>query len=103
MNHRLKEIRTSRGLSQRDLAKITGISQSYITAIERNVRDMDLRLIGIFAKALECKPYELLPLEWQPHITEEDLKLLNAIKSFTANKENEEQAQNTQTQKENER
>ena len=33
---RLKEIRTAKGLSQYRLAKITGITQTYISKMERN-------------------------------------------------------------------
>jgi transcriptional regulator with XRE-family HTH domain len=103
MGHRLKEIRIERGLSQRELAKKTGLSQSYITAIERNVRDMDLRLIELFAKALNCKPYELLPVEWQPQVSEADLQLLRAIKTLATDKKETETSKDSKVQKENQR
>lgn len=100
---RIKDVRIKKGISQKELAERTGITQASISYIEAGKRPIDLDLLSDIAKILDCKPYELLPLDWQPQVSEEDLKLLNAIKSFTANKENEEKAQNPQKQNENER
>lgn len=104
MEHRLKFLREKKGLTQKQLSQISGISQSHIAGIERNVRTMDLRLMGIFSKALGCEPYELLPQEWQPQqISDADLELLRAIKTLAKDKTNAEETQNPVKQKENNR
>lgn len=103
MQHRLKFLREKKGLTQKQLSQISGISQSHIAGIERNVRTMDLRLMGIFSKALGCEPYELLPQEWQPQVSEADLQLLRAIKSLATDKKETETPKDSKTQKENQR
>lgn len=49
---RVKQVRLSKGLSQGDLAKILGVHPSYISSIERGVRNMSLKNIERLAKAL---------------------------------------------------
>ena len=56
----LKMLREQQGLTQADLAKITGISQSNISALESNVRQMGRERAIIFAKALIVHPAVLL-------------------------------------------
>jgi len=53
---KLKEIRTKRGLSQRDLAKIIGKKQPYIAFIEAGelAEGTALSTIMAFNKALGC-------------------------------------------------
>lgn len=56
----LKMIRELQELTQADLAKITGISQSNISALESNARQMGRERAIIFAKALKVHPSVLL-------------------------------------------
>ena len=49
---RAKEIRLKKGMSQGDLAKILGVHPTYISGIERGVRNMALKNIERLAKAL---------------------------------------------------
>jgi putative transcriptional regulator len=92
MENRLKELRKAKKLTQEQLAKIVGISQSYISDIEKGVRDMDFTLAERFAKALNIKPYELMPLEWQPQpVTPAEQQILDMIRKTTA-------ADNSQTE-----
>ncbi|MDD4989350.1 MAG: helix-turn-helix transcriptional regulator [Candidatus Pacebacteria bacterium] len=49
---RVKEIRLKKDMSQGDLAKILGVHPTYISGIERGVRNMALRNIEKLAKAL---------------------------------------------------
>jgi transcriptional regulator with XRE-family HTH domain len=56
----LKILREKQGLTQGDLAKITGISQSNISALESNNRQMGRDRAIVFAKALKVHPAVLL-------------------------------------------
>lgn len=56
----LKMVRELQELTQSDLAKITGISQSNISALESNVRQMGRERAIVFAKALKVHPSVLL-------------------------------------------
>lgn len=56
----LKMIRELQDLTQAELAKITGISQSNISALESNARQMGRERAIIFAKALKVHPAVLL-------------------------------------------
>lgn len=104
MQNRIREIRLKKGMSQKDLPDFIGITQAQVARIETGKRSFNFDFLPVLAKALGCKPYELLPLEWQPAtISDADLQLLKAVKTYNENKENEEKAKNSQTQKENER
>lgn len=49
---RAKELRLKKEMSQGDLAKILGVHPTYISGIERGVRNMALKNIERLAKAL---------------------------------------------------
>ena len=49
---KVKKIRLEKGMSQGDLAKILGLHPTYISGIERGVRNMSLKNIEKLAKAL---------------------------------------------------
>lgn len=66
IKNRLKELRQKSGLTLDELALRAGTSQPQIFRLERGERDMSLEWIDRLAKALHCRPYELLPEEWQP-------------------------------------
>ena len=57
---KVKEIRTAKNMSQGDLAKILGVHPTYISGIERGMRNMALKNIEKLAKALGVKIDELL-------------------------------------------
>ena len=56
----LKMIRELQGLSQNDLVKLTGISQSNISALENDATHMGRERALIFAKVLHVHPSVLL-------------------------------------------
>ena len=56
----LKMIRELQGLSQNDLAKLTGINQANISSIENNARKMGRERAMTLAKALHVHPSVLL-------------------------------------------
>jgi len=56
----LKMLRTLQHLSQNELAEITGISQSNISALEKGSRQMGRERALVLAKALRVHPAVLL-------------------------------------------
>ena len=56
----LKMLRELQGLSQNELAKLTGISQSNLSALESNARQMGRERALTLAKALHVHPAVLL-------------------------------------------
>ncbi|HQU91084.1 MAG TPA: helix-turn-helix transcriptional regulator [Pyrinomonadaceae bacterium] len=57
---RIRTLRTDRGLSQEQLAELTGFHRTYIGMIERGERNLSLSNIGVFAKVFEMSVSELL-------------------------------------------
>ncbi len=60
MVKRLRELRAKRGLSQRDLADLSGVSREYIARIELGQHDPTLSTLEKLAKALGVKVSRLL-------------------------------------------
>lgn len=56
----LKRIRIERGLSQEKLAEIVDLHRTYISGIERGMRNVSLRNIEKIAEALDVGVVELL-------------------------------------------
>lgn len=57
---KVKEIRLKKAMSQSDLAKNLGVHPTYISGIERGVRNMALKNIERLAKALNVRIEELI-------------------------------------------
>jgi len=57
---RVKEIRLQKNMSQADLAKVLGLHPTYISGIERGVRNMALKNIEKLAKALRVPIADLM-------------------------------------------
>ena len=49
---KLKEVRLKKGLSQGDVARILGVHRSYVSGLERGVRNPSLLTVQKVAKAL---------------------------------------------------
>ncbi|MEK6614572.1 MAG: helix-turn-helix transcriptional regulator [Bacteroidota bacterium] len=56
----IKKLRESKKLSQEELADLGGFDRTYISLVERGKRNLSLKNICRFAKALNVKPYELI-------------------------------------------
>ena len=56
---RIKTLRKERGLSQEDLAELSGLDRTYISGIERGLRNVALRNIETLAQALEVSISDL--------------------------------------------
>ena len=58
-------IRELQGLSQNELAELTGISQSTISAIENDRVQLGVERAKVLAKALKCHPAVLVFPGWE--------------------------------------
>ena len=56
---RIKVLRKARGLSQEDLAELSNLDRTYISGIERGLRNVALRNIESLAQALQVSISEL--------------------------------------------
>ncbi|HEX6278627.1 MAG TPA: helix-turn-helix transcriptional regulator, partial [Pyrinomonadaceae bacterium] len=61
---RIRTLRTDRGLSQEQLAELTGFHRTYIGMIERGERNLSLSNIGMFAKVFEMSVSQLMDFTW---------------------------------------
>lgn len=53
LGQRVRELRKSKGLSQEQLAHLSGLSRQYITDVERGARNIAIVNVEKIAKALE--------------------------------------------------
>lgn len=60
---KIKEIRSEKGLTQKELSKLSGVSSSYIGDLERNEKIPSIVTICRIAKALEVDVKELFTYE----------------------------------------
>jgi transcriptional regulator with XRE-family HTH domain len=58
---RVRELRTSRGLSQERLAELSGLHRTYISSLERGQRNVSVENLGALAQALDITIAELFP------------------------------------------
>jgi transcriptional regulator with XRE-family HTH domain len=58
---RVREIRVKRGLSQEELAHRAGLDRSYMSGIERGIRNVTVLKLQAVARALKVSLRELLP------------------------------------------
>jgi transcriptional regulator with XRE-family HTH domain len=56
----IKRLRKERGMSQEDLAFESGLHRTYISGIERGIRNVGLDNVGVLAKALGVDPWETI-------------------------------------------
>ena len=56
----LKRFRTDKGWSQEDLAAETGLDRTYISGIERNIRNPTITILERLAKALKVRSGDLI-------------------------------------------
>lgn len=59
---RVRERRKALGLSQEELAELADVHRTYVGMIERGEKNITLRNIAKFAKALRTPIYDLLKL-----------------------------------------
>jgi transcriptional regulator with XRE-family HTH domain len=60
LGRNLRKHRLARGMSQEELALEAGMKRSYVSELERGLRNPTVRALGRLAKALEIDPAILL-------------------------------------------
>jgi transcriptional regulator with XRE-family HTH domain len=60
LGQNLREQRLARGLTQEELAGDAGIKRSYLSELERGLRNPTVRALGRLAEALDIDPAVLL-------------------------------------------
>lgn len=56
----IRNTRKSKGLSQEELALEAGMKRSYVSEVERGLRNPTVRALSRIAAVLEVEPWELL-------------------------------------------
>lgn len=56
----LRKLRKVRNLSQEEIAGRTGLDRTYISMLERNIKQPSITTIFLLAEALEIQPSELV-------------------------------------------
>lgn len=86
VGERIKQLRTKKGYSISELAKMAGVSKSYLSYIERNVqRNPSLQFLSKIAETLETSMEYLLEEEEQ--LDEEWVSLIKKAKDEGVSKE----------------
>lgn len=81
--NRIKELRKFRKMTQVELAQKIGVTQGAIQKLENGIMDLTTKWMESISAALSVKPYELLPLEWQPEeITPEEREMLRMVRKM---------------------
>ncbi len=61
----LRELRLARGLSQEKLADEAGLHRTYISLLERGMREPSLKTIYLLSKPLQIQAHEIVRLVTQ--------------------------------------
>lgn len=60
LSRNLRRLRTEKGWSQEELADRAGLHRTYVSGVERGVRNPTITIVAALAKALGVPPAELL-------------------------------------------
>lgn len=63
---RLREVRTEKEVSQENLAETAGLHRTFVSLIERGLRNITLETIEKLAVALEVEMADLMPSRVRP-------------------------------------
>ncbi len=63
MNNKLREYRQSAGMTQKQLAQATGISNKYISLLEKGQRRGAYPVLVKLARFFDCHVEDIFPLE----------------------------------------
>lgn len=77
----IKKLRLERHLTQEKLASISGLERTFVSMLERGVKQPSLKTIGSLAMALGVKAHELL------HMVEQEIHLANGYTNQTVSED----------------
>ena len=87
IGQRIKEIRTSKKLTQESLANITGVNVSHISNIETNKVKVSLTLLVQICNALDITIDYLLENEYDDPVSVVEKELVHVIRSMQKEKQ----------------
>lgn len=90
VDNRIKEVRKEKGITQAQLARLLNVTQGAIQFWENGEREPSFNTLRKVAKVLNCEPWELLPRDMQPKISQDDLALIKLLKNMRINKNDSE-------------
>lgn len=80
--NRLRELRKKAGLTQAELADLTGVSQPAISQLENDTRPLDLDDMRALARHLGCRPVDLLSDQDNPdRLTDEERDMIARMRA----------------------
>jgi transcriptional regulator with XRE-family HTH domain len=65
---RIRELRLKKGLTQKDLGEMVGVSHVHVSQLERGIKNLNNHLLQRFAAALEVEPSDLILSETDDEI-----------------------------------
>lgn len=71
IQNRARELRLRAGLTAEETAIRADTSSVQIYRLEKGEREMTFEWMSRLSQALNCKPYEILPHDWQPIVDQE--------------------------------
>lgn len=78
---RIRKYRENRGLSQKDLADLIGVSNSRVSNWEQGINRPNADIVADICKALNISPSELLDVQLSTDkLTEQERKVINAYR-----------------------
>ena len=82
IGEKIRNAREDMDLSQREMAEMIPMNQSNYSKIERNIQEPSLQQLRRICQILKLDPSYLLNLNEYTSITDEDIKLLEDVKTF---------------------
>lgn len=85
IGEKIRNAREDKDLYQSDMARLIPMNQSNYSKIERGIQEPNLEQLKRICEILQLDPRYLLEIDTFDCISEEDMKLLNDIKTFIEN------------------
>lgn len=85
IGEKIRNAREDKDLYQSDMARLIPMNQSNYSKIERGIQEPNLEQLKRICEILQLDPRYLLEIDMFDCISEEDMKLLNDIKTFIEN------------------
>lgn len=81
---RIRKYRENRGLSQKQLAKLIGVSNSRVSNWEQGLNRPDADIIADICRALQVSPSDLLDVRLSPdELNDQERKVIKAYRTKT--------------------
>ncbi|MCP1187465.1 helix-turn-helix domain-containing protein [Paenibacillus sp. 1781tsa1] len=80
VGERIRAIRKAKGLTQQQLAELSGLDDAYIGSLERGERNFSIDTLEKVIKALKIQTNDLFPIEYE--YAENQINYQKALDSF---------------------